>query len=278
MFSFLSDFLKKYHIDCVAPIALRDCKIVRPYLLEREGIPNGTVFLMAIPYYTSACDDPARNISAYAVARDYHAFFRDLFDDTLDALRKAYPQYRFAGFSDHSPIAEVDAAARAGLGIIGKNNLLITKKYSSYVFLGEIITDALLECNVREPAYCEMCGACTRHCPMQSPTDDCLSALTQKKGELTDAEAARLLDYGFAWGCDLCQEACPHTKRAKAQKTIYSPIPYFAEDTIPHLTKDTVTALSDEAFAARAFSWRGRHVILRNLDLLEEHTKGERTC
>lgn len=269
MFAFLSDFLKKNAVDCFAPIALSDCRITRRYLLERAGIENGTVILIAVPYYTAAAADPVRNISAYAVCRDYHGFFDALFRELLPLLRTTFPKLRFAGFADHSPIDEVDAAARAGLGIIGKNHLLITKKYSSYVFLGELVTDALIPCRAQEIRTCEGCGACKRACP----ADDCgicLSALTQKKGELTAVEAQRLVQYGSAWGCDICSEVCPHTRRALRDGTIYSPIPYFSEAPTPYLTVEALDAMSDTEFANRAYAWRGRDTLRRNLLLLEK--------
>lgn len=269
MFSFLSDFLKKNAVDCFAPIALSDCRITRRYLLAREGIEEGTAILLAIPYYTAACADPARNLSAYAVSRDYHGFFRALFDELLPLLRSRFPEFKFAGFADHSPIDEIDAAARAGLGVIGRNHLLITPKYSSYIFLGEIITDAPIPCQTQEIRTCEDCGACTCACPAED-CGGCLSALTQKKGELTLPERETIQKYGSAWGCDLCQEVCPHTKKAIQSGSIFSPIPYFGENSISHLDLKNLNEMSDGEFERRAYAWRGRETICRNLALLEE--------
>jgi epoxyqueuosine reductase QueG len=98
----------------------------------------------------------------------------------------------------------------------------------------------------------------------------CLSALTQKKGLLNDAEQGAVLAHGCAWGCDRCQEACPVTKQAKKSGSIYTTIPFFKDNAIPHLTADTIRAMSEEEFASRAYSWRGREVVLRNLELLEK--------
>ncbi len=278
MFSFLSNFFAKKKIDCYNFIPLDTCCIVRPYLLERAGIGNmGTVCMMAIPYYTKNCDQEDRNLSAYAVSKDYHLFYQELFEELIPLLNEKFPQHHFAGFADHSPINEVDAAARAGLGVMGKNHLLITKKYSSYIFLGEIITDAILPCQANEIKFCEDCGACTGVCPMQN-CGICLSALTQKKGELTGKEKQLILDHGCAWGCDLCQDVCPHTQRAKASGSLYSPIDFFAKEPIAHLTEAELSALSDEDFSKRAYSWRGRETIARNLRLFENKQKEELSC
>lgn len=270
MFSFLSDFLQKKHIDSFAPLPLEACRVIKPYLLEKEGIESGSVVMLAIPYYTPICKDPARNLSAYAVSKDYHLFFKDLFGELLPLLKKRFPHHRFAAFADHSPIDEVDAAAKAGLGVVGKNGLLITEKYSSYVFLGELVTDALIPARVLEKRTCMGCGACRRACPITKMGCQCLSSLTQKKGELSDEEKALLRSHPLLWGCDTCQELCPHTKRAMENGTIYSSIPFFSEEPICHLTNDVLNRLPDEAFSMRAYAWRGRKTIERNLVLKEQ--------
>ena len=275
MFSFLCRFFEKKSIDCFAPIPLSACRITKPYLLERVGITDGSVIVLAIPYFSLACMNPDRNLSAYAVSRDYHGFFKELFDELLPELQTRFPQYRFAGFADHSPIAETEAASAAGLGVIGKNHLLITPKYSSYVFLGELVTDAPIPCQARAIAYCEDCGACMMHCPAQS-IGTCLSALTQKKSVLTPIEEKQILTHRSVWGCDICQEACPHTQKAMQSGTIFSPIPYFEDRALPHLTPEALQKMSEEEFYTRAYSWRGRSVIERNLKLFEQtEQKGE---
>ena len=266
----ISKLLAARGISLSAPISLKDCRITRPYLLERAGITDGTAFLFAVPYYTTECDDPARNISAYAVSRDYHRFFAALFEELLPLLHKQFPKHKFAGFTDHSPIAEGEAAVRAGLGFFGCNHLFLTTEFSSYVFLGEIITDACIEAPIGEIKTCPACGVCRTACPVDLTVNDCLSALTQKKGALSDAEQNAILAHGCAWGCDRCQECCPVTVQAKKSGSIYTEIPFFKQTAIPHLTAETVRAMSEEEFLSRAYSWRGREVILRNLEILEK--------
>ena len=266
----ISELLAKHGITEMAPISLSKCKVIKPYLLERAGIARGSVFLFAVPYYTTKCDDSARNISAYAVSRDYHRFFRALFDEILPVLQSEFPSHRFAGFTDHSPIAEAAAAVAAGLGFFGRNHLFLTEAHSSFVFLGEIITDAELNLPKQEPRSCDGCNACLRACPVGLDSTRCLSALTQKKGALSVEESDMLLQHGCAWGCDICQTVCPVTKRAKARGTLYSSIPFFAEDALTHLTTDLVCSMPDEEFTTRAYAWRPREVLLRNLALLEK--------
>lgn len=223
-----------------------------------------SVIMFAIPYYAGEFAD--RNLSRYAVAKDYHLFFRDFSDEVKGALQRLFPEASFAAFSDNSPINERDAAAKAGLGMLGMNRLLITERYGSYVFLGEFLTDLPYEAigtlssfAIRE---CEKCGLCLTACPKR---DICLSALTQKKGELTRDEEEQILSLGLAWGCDLCQEVCPH-----AQKAEITPIAFFHQDLIAHLSPETLASMTNESFSQRAYAWRGKQTILRNLLLLDE--------
>ena len=262
-----SKILKKHSLSLFSAIPLKNCEITRSYKLQRAGfsdVESLTAVMLAVPYLTK---QNKRNISAYAVSRDYHGYFAELFSVVLPELREAYPTFRFAGFADDSPINERDAAAAAGLGVIGDNCLLITEKYSSYVFLGEIITDLPMDASALPIKGCEGCGACKMVCPKGDGV--CLSALTQKKGALTVDEIATIKKYGSAWGCDLCQEVCPHTIRAIKNQTIYTDIEYFKTEAVPILSSDLIDNMSDEEFSKRAYSWRKRETIRRNLEIIE---------
>ena len=97
----------------------------------------------------------------------------------------------------------------------------------------------------------------------------CLSALTQKKGELNEEDANVIKKHGSVWGCDICQEVCPHTIRAIDSGTIYTYIDFFKQDVISTLTKEILDSMSEEDFKRRAYSWRGRPTIDRNLSLFD---------
>ncbi len=270
MLEYIKNELLSFNIDSVSALPLSLCRVHRPYKLEGLGFRADDplfVIILAIPYYT---EESAKNISSYAIPRDYHLFCKELFTSLIPRLTARFEGKRFYGFADDSPIDEREAAALAGLGVLGENGLLITEKYSSYVFLGEIITDLPLTLSGEfKIERCEGCGLCRAACP-KAACGECLSALTQKKGELTPEERQAIKDHGSAWGCDICSEVCPYTKRAIERGTIYTNIDFFRRELIPVLSSELVGSMSDSDFACRAYSWRKRDTIIRNLKILEE--------
>ena len=269
------ELLEQERIECAAPLPSGLCRIRDPAKLERRGFPEGSVrsiLILLVPYHPGkAAVPPDRNLSVYAFSRDYHLFFRELFGRIIPSLSQIYPGYRFEGFSDNSPISEQYAAACAGLGVLGDNGLIISRRYGSYVFLAEVFSDLPPdrwgEVRTVPPQTCLHCGACRDACPMnreQPPCPGCLSELTQKKKDLPEETPALIRHYRTVWGCDLCQEACP--LNAAAEPT---PIPFFQTDLIPRLTSERLNRMTEEELSERAFGWRGRKPIARNVAILE---------
>ena len=279
----MKDFLQKSGVELFSIIPLSKCKILKEYLLTKNGFDmNANVVMMLLPYRSSTLP---KNLSVYASVKDYHAFVEDLAQRLEDYIKEKYPCALFKIFADHSPIDEVHAACVSGLGFIGDNGLLINEKYSSFVFLGECITNltpaelGMEYAKDEGVATCLHCGKCAKACPCGcikksgdvaefNPKTMCLSAITQKKGELTDEEINLMLDNNTVWGCDACQNACPYTKKA-----LFTPIDFFKSDVIEYLDKSTLDSLSDEEFKSRPFAWRGRTVIERNV---LEYEKGRK--
>ena len=277
MKEFIKSMLLAEGIELMGAVPLRECRIEREYLLKREGIEDGTCIVFAIPYLSETADTSERNISAYAVSRDYHFFIRELGRALLPALYEKFPKNKFALFADHSPIDERDAAVKCGIGTFGDNRLIMNAKYSSFFFIGELITDAVLPPDAPTESVCIHCGKCKTECPMTIYGCDCFSAVTQKKGELSDTEKNLIRKYKCAWGCDVCQDVCPLTVAARARGSLYTKIPFFCESVTPSLTSELVRSMDEDDFLRRAFSWRGRDVILRNLSLLEDEEKSDDT-
>ncbi len=220
----------------------------------KQRIPENanTVICFAFPY--KVCEQPPENISRYAAVPDYHTVCGDQLKKIAVALCDENEGYSFEPFIDNSPIPEVAAAAAAGLGVVGKNGLLITEKYGSFVFLGEVVTDMPMKTDTLFD-MCENCGICAAACPVGLNKSRCLSALTQKKGVLTAEEEKKITDSGCIWGCDICQNVCPHNKNAENTQNA------------DFISGYRNRYKSGEDISGRAFAWRGEKVIKRNAEL-----------
>lgn len=259
----LTEMFSREKIEYFSVLSYGDCRIIRADIIAREKFVPKSVIIYLIPYYAGE----TVNISKYAAARDYHLYIRELNNRLTDELKALYPDNSFKGYGDSSPIDERMAALNGGLGILGDNGLLINEKYGSYVFISEIITDVEPEIlgavNPKAPELCEGCGLCKKKCPtghLENCSCECLSSITQKKGELTEGEIEIIKKCDTVWGCDVCQDVCPHN-----QNPVLTPISFFKEDRIEELTEEILQSMDKKTFSERAFSWRGIKTLERNL-------------
>lgn len=237
----------------------------RPLLPCRAAsrLPAGaeTVIVVLFPYAVDS--DLPRNLSRYACVPDYHRAAGAVLTQFSAALADAFTGERFEPFIDNSPLPEVACAVAAGLGVRGDNGLLIHERYGSYVFIGCVVTTLSLPAE-EHSGTCLHCGACAAACPgaclPEAGRATCVSALSQQKKPLSPEEERLVLQSGLVWGCDRCQEVCPMNRRRTAE-----PHPCFAWYA-PWVTADTIEPLEGKAYA-----WRGRAVIERNIRLWEQH-------
>ena len=261
----ICDFFSENKIEYFSAVEYRDLHEISPEIMARAGFSPRSVIVFIIPYFVSF----PKNLSAYAASLDYHIYIRDISERLISLMKVLYPDNNFIGYGDHSPIDERGAALVGGLGLLGDSGLFINEKYGSYVFIADLVTDidpAELSCVRCEPRTCHHCGACRRACPtgiLRGECTDCLSAITQRKGDLTVEEAEMMRKFNTVWGCDLCQSSCPHNKEPKI-----TPLAFFREDRITRLTRERLDEMSKAEFNERAFAWRGRKTVERNLDLL----------
>lgn len=230
-----------------------------------KRIPDGaqSILVALFPYYLGEDAYEDSNISRYAVVPDYNDFLRDMLCEAAAELSELVPNEQFAAFCGNSPLPEVAAAVKAGLGTRGRNGLLLTERYGSWVFIGEIVTTMHLTPAEKELQLCDSCDLCIRACPTgalsESGFDDtlCLSAITQQKKPLTPQQEEMIRQTGCAWGCDICQKACPKNKGVMTTE-----IELF-------LNGVKTRAEHGEDLEGRAYGWRGAKVIERNLDILD---------
>ena len=264
----LNSFFKREKIEYYGILAYSDCRETLPRLTARAGFFPKSAIIYVIPYYGGE----TINLSRYAASRDYHVYLKELNSRLASVIAELFPGSKTAGFGDHSPIDERDAALALGLGVAGDNGLLINEKYGSYVFIGDLLTDippSELFASERLPiSKCEHCGACKAACPtgiLRGEGEDCLSAITQKKGALSDEEISLMRKFNTAWGCDFCQTSCPHNSDAKK-----TPIEFFLRDRVEELTETALSQMTESEFSSRAFSWRGRAVVERNISIMND--------
>ena len=274
----LTRFLGERGLHFYAPLPFDNVEVFSDKLARmRLSFALQSVWFLLVPYFSNF----GENISAYAVARDYHVWAKDFYEELHPVLKKSIPGASFAFSCDNSPINERKGALTASLGTLGDNGLLLHPQYGSFFFICEVLSDAPASAFPmfvpENKAECFHCGACRRACPTKalSGEGECLSAITQKKGALSDQEEALILKHGCAWGCDFCQIACPINRNALQSKTLLSPIPFFLTDTITFLTSDLIEKMPENEFNSRAYAWRKKETILRNLKLLENFKGNE---
>lgn len=232
-------------------------------------IPEGaqSVIVCLFPYNIGpAGEHPRRNVARYAVLDDYHGICTGILSALAEGLALQFGG-AFAAFVDSSPLHEVEAAVRAGLGVRGRHGLLLHPRWGSTVFIGELVTTLAIPPTSPQAGSCSGCGRCTAACPTGAIADSrpfqkerCRSFISQKKGALTQWEEQQLREGALAWGCDLCVGACP------AGIGALSPVQAFYHAPAPVLTQEEVGPLRK----TKPYGYRGQAVLVRNLRLLEK--------
>ncbi len=190
----------------------------------------------------------APQIASYALGRDYHEVVRERLEILAMFLRETYGgETRVC--VDTAPIMERYWAVQSGLGFIGLNNQLIIPGKGSHFFLGEIITTLEIESDAPCRLTCGECHRCIETCPTKALQSDgscdtrhCLSYLTiEYRGELPEN-----LNIGnHLYGCDHCQDVCPHNYYAEATEIEE----FEASERLLELTGDDVERMTQQEFS-----------------------------
>ena len=244
---------------------------VEERLLGTSLFTPKSAIVCLFPYYVE--HKSLSNLSRYTWAKDYHLVINEYLKKLIEKLQIMNTDAQFSIHCDTSPLADRYMAYLAGLGFYGKNNCFISPKWGSYVVIGTILTTLELEPDTPLTQSCMGCNRCITACLGQClghdefKFDTCKSYLTQKKGELTSEEKHIIAKTPLVFGCDVCQEVCPHNKDIPT-----TPIPEF-QSVEPYIDIDELDSLTNKEFKAkyghRAFSWRGKKILMRNQEIIE---------
>jgi epoxyqueuosine reductase len=159
-------------------------------------------------------------IASYARGKDYHNIHRKRLKKIIAWLEEKAGQKGIAkGFSDSSPVLEKALAVKAGLGWFGKNTLLIHRKFGTFTLLAGILTKLEYPATTlpSREARCGSCTKCLNACPTKALIApyilDAKKCLSYHLIESKTTVPKEVTNPGYAFGCDICQDVCPHNVR-----------------------------------------------------------------
>lgn len=177
-----------------------------------------SVISLLYNYYTEdrQADPEAPKISKYAYGKDYHYVIKDKLKELMQFVKENIGSVNGRAFVDSAPVMDKVWAKKSGLGWIGKNSNLITKKQGSFFFIAELIIDIELEYDGPIKDYCGTCTRCIDACPTEAIVtpyvvdgSKCISHFTiELKDEIIPEEMKGKFQ-NWAFGCDICQDVCP---------------------------------------------------------------------
>lgn len=227
-----------------------------------------SVLLFIFPYSQESHQTDHYLPAKFAYGQDYHQVIKQKLIEIAESMKLS----RYEALVDLSFLDEKAAAVMAGLGEIGRNNLLLTPEFGSRVFIGEIVTDAKLETKETKKEWipshsCINCNLCVIHCPTKAldqgfTRSKCLSYLSQK-----ESKEYSLYDHmKLYYGCDVCQDVCPVNYKR------YESLPEFEYCEDSSLKLEDIINLSNQEFTQKyqnkTFHWMPVKRMVRNLLIL----------
>ncbi|MCF7886361.1 MAG: tRNA epoxyqueuosine(34) reductase QueG [Candidatus Marinimicrobia bacterium] len=241
-----------------------------------------SVIVVADNYYSTPIRRPdIPYVSVYAYGDNYHKVVASKLEQVFECLKKQYSNLVHKIYVDTGPVLERGYAVEAGLGWLGKNNMLIVKGMGSYCFLGILLLNKKME-KYGSPiaGKCGDCTLCIDNCPtgaLESAythnSNKCLSYLTiEKKGGFNKNEAQLIGD--ALYGCDACLAICPYNK--KWVKKTHDERFYSKKEFLRKSYQEWANVTREEfkkAFQNSVFKRLGYDRLMRNLETLDEAIK-----
>lgn len=200
-----------------------------------------TVISLSYNYYTDKKQSNlnAPKIAMYALGKDYHDVVKEKLNLLFDFIKQQVGDVNGRCFVDSAPVLERAWAQRSGVGWIGKNTNLLTKRKGSFYFLSEIILDLELPPDSPVKDYCGNCTKCIDACPTEAIVapyhvdgSKCISYFTiELKDELLPRDLKGKFE-NWMYGCDICQQVCPINSQAEIHnEPLFEPLPELLDMT-----------------------------------------------
>jgi epoxyqueuosine reductase len=198
-----------------------------------KGAKTAIIFVSYYKQEKQEFENSKGVIASYARGRDYHHVHRKRLKKFIAWLEEKTGLKDIAkGFSDSTPVLEKALAVQAGLGWFGKNSLLIHRRFGTFTLLSGLFTTVDIPNPVMNLslARCGSCQKCMDACPTQAIVAPyivdaalCLSYhLIESSKEIP--ETIQKQNPGYIFGCDICQDSCPHNARKPlSEKKEFSP-------------------------------------------------------
>lgn len=177
-------------------------------------LPNNADFAKTL------ADPNLAYISRYALGRDYHKLMRKRLKQLAEKIKSECEILDYRPFVDSAPVMERPIAAKAGIGWIGKNGLVISPTNGSWFFLGEILVNIPLPVDKPVENLCGRCVSCVKNCPTKAiiapytiDARRCISYLTIEYKGIIPIEFRKAIGNKI-YGCDDCQLICPWNKES----------------------------------------------------------------
>ena len=235
-----------------------------------------SVISLLLNYYPDKVQNPeSYKISKYAYGKDYHFVIKDKLKSLLQFIQREIGEVAGRAFVDSAPVLDKAWAAKSGLGWIGKNSNLLSKKAGSFFFIAELIVDLELEEDTPVTDHCGTCTACIDACPTNAIVEPykvdgskCISYFTiELKDELPNSFKNTFEDWMF--GCDICQDVCPWNRFSKPHnEPLFDPHPdllKFDKKDWQEITRETF----NEIFRKSAVKRTKFEGLKRNIKFLD---------